>query len=102
MSSSLLTAFWIVLPSKSGPLGFGVTAFSFDDAIFIIRSMKFGDYLPENLGTLMVRENVTVANLDQSHVVCNMGPIVVRGLWYPFVCVGVPKWAENQAESTLG
>jgi len=32
--------------------------------------------------------------LDQPHVVANMGPIVVRGMWYPFVAVGVPEWAE--------
>jgi hypothetical protein len=25
--------------------------------------------------------------LDQPHVIANMGPIVVRGMWYPFVSV---------------
>src|SRR5207302_4914748 len=28
-----LTAYWIVPPSPHGPLGFGVTAWSFDDAV---------------------------------------------------------------------
>jgi hypothetical protein len=27
-------------------------------------------------------------------IAVNMGPIVVRGMWYPFVAVGVPKWAD--------
>ena len=39
---------------------------------------------------------ITVADLDQPHVAANMGPIAVRGMWYPFVAVGVPQWAEER------
>jgi hypothetical protein len=107
MTRSPLTAFWIVPPrlkpnaSPVGcvtliriPLGFGVTALSIDDAVFIIRALGYGRYLPDLLGTLQIHSGVTVADLDQPHVVANMGPIVVRGMWYPFVAVGVPKWAN--------
>jgi hypothetical protein len=89
-----LIAFWIQPPSPHGPLGLGVTAWSLDDALRIIRALGYGRYLPEDLSTLVIREGVTVADLDQPHVVANMGPIVVRGMWYPFVAVGVPKWAD--------
>jgi hypothetical protein len=89
-----LIAFWIVPPSAYGPLAFGVTAWSFDDALWIIRALDYGRYLPDDVGALRVTEGVTVADLDQSHVVANMGPIVVRGMWYPFVAVGVPAWAD--------
>jgi len=41
-------------------------------------------------------EGITVAELDQPHVVRNMGPIAVRGMWYPLVAVGVPRWAEER------
>ena len=91
MTRSLLTAFWIVSPSAQGLLGFGVTAWSLDDALDIIRTLGYESYLPSDLGTLTIREGVTVAELDQRHVVANMGPIVVRGMWYPFVSVGMPK-----------
>jgi hypothetical protein len=94
MRQSLLTAFWIVPPSPHGPLGFGVTAWSLDDALRIIRALGYGRYLPDGLSALVIREGVTVADLDQPHVVANMGPIVVRGMWYPFVAVGVPQWAD--------
>ena len=94
MAWSPLTAFWIVPPSQHGPLGLGVTALSLDDALFIVRALGYGDYLPDDLSTLKIREGVTVADLDQPHVVANMGPIVIRGMWYPFVLVGVPKWAD--------
>ena len=94
MASSPLTAFWITPPSPHGPLGFGVTALSLKDALFIIQAMGYGDYLPEDLSTPKVIEGVTLAQLDQPHVVAHMGPIVVRGMWYPFITVGVPKWAN--------
>jgi hypothetical protein len=94
MAVAGLTAFWIVPPSSHGPLGFGVTARSFDDALRIIRALDYGRYLPDDLGALRVTEGITVAELDQPHVVANMGPIVVRGMWFPFVAVGVPEWAE--------
>lgn len=92
MTGPGLTAFWIVPPTKHGPLGFGVTAWSLDDALRLIRGLGYGDYLPADLNTLVVHEAVTVADLDQQYVVPNMGPIVVRGMGYPFVGVGVPAW----------
>lgn len=96
MADAGLTAFWIVPPSPHGPLGFGVTAWSLDDALRIIRALGYGCYLPDSPRALRVTEGVTVAGLDQPHVVANMGPIVVRGMWYPFVTVGVPGWAEER------
>ena len=94
MAPSLLKTFWIVPPSQHGPLGFGVTAWNLDDALRIIRSLGYGWYLPDNLNSLTVRADITVAELDHPHVVANMGPIVVRGMWYPFIVAGVPKWAD--------
>jgi hypothetical protein len=94
VAASLLTAYWIRTPFRRAPLGFGVTARSFDDAVKIMRALGYGCYLPEDLSLLDVREGVTFAELDQLNVVPNMGPIVVRGMWYPFVAVGMPAWAN--------
>ena len=91
----LLTAFWIKTPFSNGPLGFGVTARSLDEALRIIHAMGYGQFLPDDREKLDVVEGVTVAKL-QLHVVRNMGPIVVRGMWYPFVAVGIPGWAESR------
>lgn len=96
MVSSVLTAYWISTPFPHAPLGFGVTAHSIEDAIGIIRALGYDRFLPDELGNLRVVERVTVADLDHPHVVANMGPIVVRGMWYPFVAVGVPRWAEER------
>jgi len=86
MGDSSLTPFWIVPPRKHAPLGFGVTAFSLEDAFRIIE--EAGYELPEDRSTLHVTEDVKVSDLDQSHVIPNSGPIVVRGMWYPFTKVG--------------
>lgn len=82
-----LTAFWIAPQSPHDLLGYGVTAFSLSDAFSIIQS--FGYQLPDDLSLLHITEDICVAALDDSHVVHNMGPIVVRGLWYPFVRLGL-------------
>ena len=44
VASELLTAFWILPPGRSGPLGFGVTAHSLDDALRLIRDAGYGGY----------------------------------------------------------
>jgi hypothetical protein len=88
LATELLTAFWLVPPGRNGPLGFGVTAHTLDDALSIIGRAGYGDYLAEGVGSLRITEGVTVADLEHAYVRAHMGPIVVRGLWYPFVCVG--------------
>jgi hypothetical protein len=86
----LLTAYWIVPPDPNWTLSFsfGVTAYSLADALAIIRDS--GYELPEDIGTLQIREDVRYDDLEPNHVRTNMGPIVVRGLWYPFRRVGLP------------
>jgi hypothetical protein len=85
---SELTAFWIVTPFPHGPLGFGVTAHSFEDALWIIRAKGYVDYLPHDQSTLKVKQGIAFSELDRS-VASRIGPIVVRGLWYPFTSVGM-------------
>jgi hypothetical protein len=96
MVENKLTAFWIRSPLPHAPLGFGVTAWSFDDALSIIAALDYGRYLSDDRAGMQVREGITVDDLEQPHVVANMGPIIVRGMWYPFVAVGVPKCAEER------
>jgi hypothetical protein len=96
MIFSELTPFWIESPLPHAPLGFGVTARSLDDAILIIRALDYGRFLPENLPSLRITAGVKIGDLDRPHVVANMGSIAQRGMWYPFVAVGVPLWAEER------
>ena len=87
MRESTLTAFWIDGPDPSGPLGYGVTAFSITDAVEIVQ--RAGYRLPDDKGSLRVRADIKAAEIEHDYVREHMGPIVVRGLWYPFIDVGV-------------
>ena len=88
MKGSWLTCFWITTGNRWGPLGFGVTAWSVEDAIRLLKAEGFD--IPESLDQLQVRENVTFADLDPNHVVPNMGPMVMRGIWYPRLNLSYP------------
>lgn len=88
MKGSWLTTYWIVTGLQYGPFGIGVTAWSLDDAIQLIKAEDYP--LPINLDELQVREHVTLADLDQHHVIPNMGPMEMRGIWYPCRNLGLP------------
>lgn len=63
-----MTAFWIVAPGRLGPLGFGVIPHSLNDALLIIRAAGYGAYLPDDVGSLRITENVRVADLEHPYV----------------------------------
>jgi hypothetical protein len=89
MADSLLIPFWIQ-PLSDGafaPHGYGVTAFSLSDALQILR--EFGHKLPNDLSRFKITEGVRVSDLDQNHIVPNIGPIVVRGVWFPLQQIGI-------------
>ncbi len=88
-----LVPFWIIPPQppapKPGeirtggpPLGLGVTAFDLDDALWILRQTEYANYLASPAEEPLVRRDVRFDDLPK-HVQQHMGPIVVRGLWYP-------------------
>lgn len=81
----MLHRFWFRFRSlpRYSPLllGCGVTAYSYEDALHILRRVVFVDKeLPE---IEAVQEDFDVSILDQKHVVPNMEPIVWRGVWFP-------------------
>lgn len=90
MATSPLTAFWIV-PQREGVShhGFGVTAFSLHDALRIIDELGYGGELPADTSRLIIRENIQLSDLDPNHVIPNIGPIGIRGMWYPLQQIGI-------------
>lgn len=61
-------------------LGCGVTAVDRRDAEDLLRTQVFGGELPP---TIEVVEDIDVRDLDQGHVIPNMGDPSVRGVWFP-------------------
>ena len=81
--NSILTVYWIESPDVASPFGFGVTAFSVEDAFRLLR--KAGINVPQDVSKYRVKENIKFADIDPHHIGPNMGPIVVRGVWYPYI-----------------
>ena len=87
MRTVVLTAFWISFPEDKGfPLGFGVTAWSLEDAYRLLESHGY-DFHREAKRVDVLRD-VKTRDLDYDHVVENAGPIVIRGIWYPSLNTG--------------
>jgi hypothetical protein len=88
-----LTSYWIDSPDERGPLGYGVTAFSPEDAWTIIEDA--GYTLPEEKRSLTLRRVRSVDDVAIRYVSEHSGPIVMRGLWYPFNRLGITRGKEN-------
>lgn len=62
-------------------MGCGITAYNYEDAKTILKSKVFTTSpLPEILRLI---EDVDLRNLDQNHVLLNIGPVIQRGVWFP-------------------
>lgn len=83
--------FWIT-PAADSTESFGVTAHSLADAVRIIRSFRFP--LPDDEAALRVRTGVSSADIDPA-LRPRIGPLDVRGLWYPFIWHGLPPWLRS-------
>jgi hypothetical protein len=78
--NKLLTTYWIEMGAGLA-MQYGVTAYSFDDAISILKQKVFrNDEIPTVKNFI---ENIKFRDLDQNHVVPNMGIITERGIWFP-------------------
>jgi hypothetical protein len=79
-----LKRYWFTFPRSSRPtalnIGCGVTAYTYGDAVNLLRERVFGGMEPNFIG---FKENVDVGDLDKSHVIPNMGLVIVRGVWFP-------------------
>lgn len=85
--SEALKTYWYSFPSDTRlPLGIGVTAYSRSDADELIQQQ--GITWHQKAKEINVVENVTIADLDQSNIVPNIGPMQFRGVWYPCQNIG--------------
>jgi len=73
--------YWITAERKAVPsflnLGVGITAASEDEARAIFLAAFRGEWI------VSIRQIATVDELDQGHVVPNMGNMLARGIWFP-------------------
>lgn len=86
MAALRLTRYWVeILFTASTPAirrYFGITAYSWDDALALLYACPAyqADQGPQ-LGDIVI--DVDVRTLDQGHVLPNMLPPSLRGVWFP-------------------
>ncbi|MBS1500423.1 MAG: hypothetical protein JST32_00070 [Bacteroidetes bacterium] len=83
-----LNRFWFEFDQTCGDLppgvkwGCGITAWTYDDAVNILRSKVFKGRQLQVFKKVI--ENVDVSTLDAGHVLPNiLTPTSVRGVWFP-------------------
>jgi hypothetical protein len=87
MSDGTLTAFWVSFPKDpTFPLGLGVTAWSRADALRLLEERGYDFHLRAT--EIAFREGITIDDVEYAHVRPNMGPMIVRGVWYPCFNIG--------------
>jgi hypothetical protein len=94
---NMLMAFWFAKPPfdvAGFAERFGVTAYSYGDAVHLLRWGFRGQKL--DLGEFLVIRGISYAELFRApgfraHVEMNMGPMVVRGIWYPYISAAPPS-----------
>ena len=95
-STSALETFWIEFPQDDNfVLGIGVTAYSREDAMNLIKDCGIEQWLHGAHETKIIA-GVRIDDLDQTNVVPNVGPLQLRGVWYPCMNIGIgaPKGTQ--------
>ena len=78
-----LIPFWISFPKNDNfPIGFGVTAYSTEDAFNLLEEFNYNYH--QDAAEVKVIENIKWDEIPwPNKTYPNMGPIVVRGIWFP-------------------
>ena len=87
MSVPMLTSYWVTFPEDPHlPRGYGVTAWSLDDAYSLLAECGYDSV--RRARRVAVQEGVTPHDVDARHVAPNSGPHVIRGVWFPAMNIG--------------
>ena len=84
--NQMLTRYWFMVP---GLEGFGVTAFSIDDARFLLEGE--GVLIDDDSEVIV---NIDVSTLESRYVLEHSGPSCFRGVWFPCLNIG---WVDPGA-----
>ena len=62
-------------------MGCGITGYNLEDAYFILRKDVFKGM--EYVKPIKVVEEIHIPTLDENHIIPNMLPPNIRGVWFP-------------------
>lgn len=85
----MLKRYWLVAnpENRFGPKNLGVTAFSVLQAKSLIieelRRLGWQQIPDEQINEAEIIENIDIQELDQLHVIPNIGIVTRQGVWFP-------------------
>ncbi|MBL7738242.1 MAG: hypothetical protein JNK14_03425 [Chitinophagaceae bacterium] len=85
----MLNRYWLVIcpENRRGPKNLGVTAFTAIQAKTIakeeLRRLGWQHISDDEVDRAEVVENINITELDQNHVIPNMGVVARQGVWFP-------------------
>jgi hypothetical protein len=88
LPGATLTRYWF---KTTKGLGFGITAFSEEDAK--VQLTDIATTIGKDYEVVEIIADVDVRTLDQTHVIPNMGPPSLRGVWYPLL--NLPPYSQH-------
>lgn len=71
------------LKQRSSPMGYGVTARDEQDAVYLLVEATPDLGETDVAGGWVVKTINAISEIDQEHVVPNMGNHMKRGIWFP-------------------
>jgi hypothetical protein len=102
--TNLLETFWFSFPQDPRlPFGIGVTAYSEADARAMLDERGVSTWFA-HAKQVTVTQGIRLQDLDQRNVAPNIGPMQLRGVWYPCMNVGLgaPRTTEFRSLSARG
>ena len=78
---TLLVPFLFTVGDGRGIHWYGVSGHSLDDAVELLRAA--GVSIDPTRPNVAVREHVRLTDFEERHIGPNMGPMQVRGVWFP-------------------
>ena len=91
-----LKTYWISFPQNPEmPIGIGVTALQEEDAFNLIKDQGFDSWF-EGATEIHIKTGVELSEMKSLISAANMGPLQLRGVWYPAANIGfgAPEGAE--------
>ena len=85
----MLKRYWLVIfpENRYGQGNLGVTAFSAIQAKSLareeLRKLRWEEISDDEINRAEIVENIDIRELDQNHVIPNMGVVSRQGMWFP-------------------
>jgi hypothetical protein len=78
---TLLIPYLFTRPERGVVRWYGVSAYSLDDARALL--LQYGYDIDPSDSSVTIREHVVLTEQEQPHIGPNMGPMQLRGVWFP-------------------